>query len=86
VLITLPQFEAMIRGNYGALSRAARVEFGLVKIQGQTAAVQVYVFGVDGTVRTFLYHLTAEGAAWKIGGVEEIGSQRATRSLAGVHA
>lgn len=85
---TLSQFELMVRHNYGALTGAHRVEFGSVNVQGDSASVQVFFFGSDGAVRSFLYRLIAEGAAWKIDRVREVGTQRTrtTFQLAGTHA
>lgn len=83
---TLPQFETMVRRSYRTLSRADRVEFGFVKVQGGNAVVQVFFFAADGTVRSFLYNLVSEGAAWKIEGVEEVAAKRAPLRLAGSHA
>lgn len=83
---TLSQFETMVRGNYGAITRAHRVEFGSVKVNGSSAVVQVFFFNASGAVRCFLYSLIAEGDAWKIEGVEEIGAYRSRVPLVGSHA
>ena len=83
---TLAQFELMVRRNYASMARAQRVEFGWAKVDGGSAAVQVFFFGDDGEVRTFLYSLVAEGAAWKIDGVEELQSHRPSATLSGTHA
>jgi len=83
---TLPQFESMVRHNYAALTSAQRVEFGSVTVRGNTAAVQVFFFAPDDTVRSFVYNLVAEASLWKIAGVQEIGVRRATFRLSGTHA
>lgn len=83
---TLPQFESMVRRNYGAITRAHRVEFGSVKANGSSAAVQVYFFGPRGGVRCFIYSLTAEGDGWKIEGVEEVRAYESGVPLVGSHA
>lgn len=67
---TAPQYEAMVRRDYGDLSGAQRIEFGLVKVSGATAVVQVYFCGANGYIRSFLYTLVAEGDSWKINGVQ----------------
>src|SRR5688500_15374156 len=67
---TVPQYEAMIRREYGDMSGARRIEFGFVKMNGASAVVQVYFRGVNGYSRSFLYHLVAEGDSWKINGVQ----------------
>ena len=67
---TVPQYEAMIRREYGDMSGARRIEFGFVKVNGATAMVQVYFCGANGYSRSFLYHLVAEGDSWKINGVQ----------------
>jgi Domain of unknown function (DUF4864) len=67
---TVPQYEAMIRREYGDLSGARRIEFGFVKVNGATAVVQVYFRGANSYSRSFLYHLVAEGDSWKINGVQ----------------
>ncbi|HYJ04385.1 MAG TPA: DUF4864 domain-containing protein [Chthoniobacterales bacterium] len=67
---TAPQYEAMIRRDYGDLSGAQRIEFGFVKVSGSSAVVQVYFCGASGYIRSFLYTLVAEGDSWKINGVQ----------------
>jgi hypothetical protein len=67
---TPPQYEAMIRRDYGDLSGAQRIEFGFVKVAGSSAVVQVYFCGANGYIRSFLYSLVAEGDSWKINGVQ----------------
>jgi len=66
---TVPQFEAMIRRDYGAMTNARRIEFGFVKINGSAAVVQVFFCGTNGFTRSFLYSLIAEGDSWKINDV-----------------
>ncbi len=83
---TLAQFESMVRRNYGAITRAQRVEFGSVKADGSSAVVQVFFFGARGGVRCFLYSLTVEGDGWKIEGVEEIRAYESAVPLVGSHA
>jgi hypothetical protein len=80
---TLPQFEKMVRKNYPAVATSQRVEFGLVKVQGATALVQVFFVAHDRSVRCFLYSLTHEEGGWKIDGVEELERFRAGDRLAG---
>lgn len=82
---TLPQFEKMVRERYPTIVRAQRVEFGLIKIVGESAAVQVFFFAGDGSARSFLYILVNERDSWKIEGVEEL-DYRAQDQLAGTHA
>ncbi|MEY2497780.1 MAG: hypothetical protein QOD12_1336 [Verrucomicrobiota bacterium] len=79
---TMPQFEAMIRREYGEMTGAQRIEFGFVKVNGPAAVVQVFFCGADGAVRSFLYSLIAEGDSWKINGIQP--SQSEGRS-AGLH-
>ena len=67
---TAPQYEAMIRRDYGDLSGAQRIEFGFVKVSGATAVVQVYFCGANGYIRSFLYSFVAEDESWKINGVQ----------------
>jgi hypothetical protein len=83
---TLAEFETMVRRNYPEMTRARRVEFGLVKVEDGSAFVQVFFFGENGAVRSFIYSLTNEGADWKIDGVEELKSYRRDQPLAGSHA
>ena len=68
---TLPQFEAMVRRDYVEMAHAQRVEFGSVRVEGNTALIEVFFFGGD-AARVFVYSLIAEGDGWKIGGVEEL--------------
>ena len=67
---TAPQYEAMIRRDYGDLSGAQRIEFGYMKVSGATAVVQVYFCGANGYLRSFLYSFVAEDDSWKINGVQ----------------
>ena len=83
---TLRQFEEMVRHNYPEMTRADRVEFGLVKMQGTSAVVQVFFFADDGAVRSFIYSLTNESNAWKIDGVQESKGYRTNDRLTGSHA
>ncbi|CAN5510177.1 hypothetical protein BH18VER1_BH18VER1_21200 [soil metagenome] len=83
---TLPQFEAMVRRSYRAITRAQRVEFGSVTGDGSSAVVEVFFFGEPGGVRCFLYSLIAEGGGWKIEGVEEVTAGRSAAPLVGCHA
>lgn len=83
---TLGQFEAMIRRDYAQVTHARRVEFGPVQIRGAAAALPVYFFQADGSVRSFLYSLMAEGGSWKITGAEEIRALPPAHQLSGSHA
>lgn len=69
---TPPQYEAMIRRDYGDISGAQRIEFGFVKVSGAAAVVQVYFCGANGYIRSFLYSFVAEGDSWKINGVQPL--------------
>lgn len=67
---TVPQFEAMIRRDYGDMTNAQHIEFGFIRVIGAAAFVQVYFVGESGLARSFLYSLVAEGDSWKINGVQ----------------
>jgi hypothetical protein len=69
---TMPEFEAMIRRDYGDMMNAQRIEFGFVKVIGSSAVVQVFFVGENGSTRSFLYSLIAEGDSWKINGVQQM--------------
>ena len=69
---TMPEFEAMIRRDYGDMTNAQRIEFGFVKVIGSSAVVQVFFVGENGSTRSFLYSLIAEGDSWKINGVQQM--------------
>jgi Domain of unknown function (DUF4864) len=71
---TVPQFEAMIRRDYGDMTNAQRIEFGLVKVIGSAAVVQVFFVAENGSARSFLYSLITEGDSWKINGVQPMQS------------
>jgi hypothetical protein len=83
---TVAQFEKMVRQHYPEMTRACRVEFGLVRQRGETALVQVFFFADDGSTRAFVFSLINEQDAWKIDGVEETGTYRLRDPLAGTHA
>jgi hypothetical protein len=72
---TAPQFEAMIRRDYGDLTGPQRIEFGFVKVNGAAAVVQVFFCGANGSIRSFLYSLIAEGDSWKINGIQPMQSE-----------
>lgn len=80
---TLPQFERMVRRNYPHMTEARRVEFGSVRLDGRSATVQVFFFDRDGSMRSFIYSLTAEDDVWKISGVEEADTRRQFRKPGG---
>jgi hypothetical protein len=82
---SLAQFEALIRSDYGAMTHANRVEFGVVRVDGASALVQVFFYSGDGTIRSFLYSLVAENHTWKIDGVEQQSVAPPGRHLAGLH-
>lgn len=82
---TVRQFEETVRHDYPEMTRARRVEFGLVKVQGGSAVVQVFFFAENGSVRSFLYSLTNENNGWRIDGVEELKGYRPNDRLAGSH-
>ncbi len=67
---TPPQYEAMIRRDYGDITEFPRIEFGFVKVDGSSALVQVFFRAGNGSERAFLYSLIAEGDFWKISGVQ----------------
>lgn len=81
----LPQYEAMIRRDYGNLATASHIEFGSVNVKGPSGILQVFCHADDGAVRLFLYSLSAENGAWKIDGAEEVPVPHSGRRLAGVH-
>lgn len=83
---TLAQFETMVRRNYPEMTRACRVEFGFVKVEGGSALVQVFFFGENGAVHSFIYSLINEDDSWRIGGVEEVKGYRLRDRLSGTHA
>jgi hypothetical protein len=82
---TAPQYEAMIRRDYGAMTEAQRIEFGSVKVSGSSALVQVFFCDPSGSVRSFLYSLIAEGDSWKINGVQAMPGPPPGRHLSGLH-
>ncbi len=83
---TLTQLEKMVRQNYPEMTRTQRVEFGVVKVQGASALVQVFFFAPNGSVRSFLYSFVNEDDSWKIDGVEQLNDYRQSDRLAGSHA
>jgi len=81
---TLPQFERMARHSYGAIDRH-RIEFGSAKVEGSTAVVHVFFVSPDGSIRSFVYSLTAENNLWKISGVHEMSGNPMRTPLGGLH-
>jgi hypothetical protein len=82
---SLAQFEALIRHDYAAMTHGDRVEFGMVRVDGATALVQVFFCSGDGTIRSFLYSLVAEDHTWKIDGVEQQSITPPGHRLSGLH-
>ena len=81
---SMPQFEQMIRRNYGEMMKETqRVEFGLVRAQGESAILQVFLFAENGDARVYLYSFVVENGVWKIEGVEQMRIPRL--SQAGLH-
>ena len=72
---TAPQYEAMIRREYGDMFGMQHIEFGFVKVTGSAAIVQVFFRDANAAVRPFLYSLIAEGDSWKINGVQPMRSE-----------
>lgn len=81
---TVPQFEAMIRRDYGDMTGAQRIEFGFVKVSGAAAVVQVFFDGPNELVRSFVFSLIAEGDSWKISGVQPMQGGRPRHRAAGL--
>lgn len=81
---TPPQYEAMIRREYGDLSEGQRIEFGFVKVNGAAALLQVFFQASNGSVRSLLFSLIAEGDSWKINGVQPMPGAPPGRSLTGI--
>lgn len=73
------QFELMIRRDFSPMTEAEHVEFGVVRVAGGAALVQVFLTTPDGVVRGFLYSFTAEADGWKIDGARPLGTQPARR-------
>ncbi len=82
---SLAQFEAVIRRDFAEITHADRVEFGVVRVDGATALVQVFFYSEDGSIRSFLYSLVAEDHTWKIDGVEQQGVAPPGHHLSGLH-
>lgn len=82
---TVRQFAEMVRQNYPEMTRAYRVEFGMARVQGASAVVQVFFLAANGSVRSFIYHLTSESNSWKIDRVQELKGYRPNERLAGSH-
>jgi hypothetical protein len=78
------QFELMIRRDFVSMTRAARVEFGAVRITDSSAFAQVFLSTPDGLTRVYLYTFAAENGGWKITGVRPLNLQPLTH-LPGVH-
>jgi Domain of unknown function (DUF4864) len=66
------QVESIIRHHYTAISHRGRIEFGLVKVLGGTAEVEVLFFARDGRIRPVIYQLVARNNSWKIANVQRM--------------
>src|SRR5262249_13381518 len=78
------QFELMIRREFASMTHAARVEFGAIRVAGDTVLMQVFLIGPESEVRGFLYRFKVESARWKIDGLQPLGPQ-SVRRLPGLH-
>ena len=81
----MPQFEAMIRRDFGQMTSTQRIEFGFARVNGPSAVVQVFFVGESGWTRSFLYSLIAEGDSWKISGVQPMRNAPPGHRSAGLH-
>ncbi|MEN3367937.1 MAG: hypothetical protein V7609_80 [Verrucomicrobiota bacterium] len=79
---TAPQYEAIIRREFADMFGAQHIEFGFVKVNGPAAVVQVFFCGANGSIRSFVYSLIAEGGSWKINGIQ---SMQGESRPAGLH-
>jgi hypothetical protein len=70
--LDFPQIESIIRHHYTALSHRGRIEFGLVKVSGAIAEVEVLFFARDGRIRPVLYQLVARNNSWKVANVQRM--------------
>lgn len=68
--LTLAEVESIIRHDYTAMSHRGRMEFGGVKVSGNTAEVEVLFFARDGQIRPVVYKLVAMNNSWKIASVQ----------------
>ena len=73
------EFERMIRHDFSSMTRAARVEFGAMRINETGALAQVFLTTADGSTRVYVYRFVAENGSWKIDGVQPLGERRLTR-------
>jgi hypothetical protein len=62
------QFAAVVRRGYPEIWANVRAEYGIVNDSGTRAAVNVRVYGPDGSA-AYDYELVREPAGWRIGGV-----------------
>ena len=70
------QFELMIRRDFSSYDPdSQQVEFGAVRVAGESAMVQVFLTAPDGAGARLLYSFTAEPDGWKIDGVQPFGPQ-----------
>ena len=72
------QFELMIRRDFFSMTRAARVEFGAVRMANRSAEAQVLLTGPDGLTRIYLYRFAIENGHWKISNVRPLSLQPLT--------
>ncbi|HEV2095039.1 MAG TPA: DUF4864 domain-containing protein [Chthoniobacterales bacterium] len=79
------QFEQMVLREHSEMTRDARVEFGLIKLEGTAATMQVFLLRHDGSARAFLYSFVSEAGSWKINGVQATDGLERGAQLAGLH-
>jgi hypothetical protein len=70
----LREIESTILLHDTIKSGCRRVEFGAVKIERETAQVEVFYFSADQRMLPFLYKLILENNSWKIVSVERMWS------------
>jgi len=70
----LRQLETAILLHDAIKSGCNRIEFGSIKMEGETALVEVFYFARDERMLPFLYKLVSEKDSWKIVSVERMWS------------
>lgn len=82
--MNMEAFSDLARTDFPGISRAERVEFGAVRVDGRHAVVPVYFFLQDGDVIPCVYRLVNEDRAWKIDGARVLKRWPAGRRLGGM--
>jgi hypothetical protein len=82
----LNEFRSLVRSGYSLLVDSERLEYGMVKVEGNRALVYVFVLARNGRVIPCIYSLVREKDSWKVEGAKLFPGWPENRQLGGLEA